>query len=69
MQFECHAVFDRLWCGPDAPMLRSEAYKYLGRILRRPIHMAHIALLDMRDCLYVIRRVQQDYEKLFRKSA
>ena len=66
---ECHKVFDRLWCGPDAPMIRKCAYRYLAEITGRPKESAHIRMLDEEECQAVIEIIVADFPRLFKKSA
>lgn len=62
----CHLVFDRLWCGPRAPMSRNRAYEYLAKITGRSNELAHIRFLGPGECYRVIAMVKQSYPQLFR---
>jgi hypothetical protein len=68
-QIECHRVFDRLWCGPEAVMPRRRAYEYLQRITCLPSSDAHISRLSADECYGLIEKVREDYPRIFRKSA
>lgn len=65
---DCHQVFDRLWCGLDAPMVRKDAYRWLAKLLRMPNGTAHIANLDEIQCWHVAKAVKELHPQLFRKA-
>lgn len=61
----CHAVLDRLWCGPNAPLNRKETYKYLRKITKLGVDEAHVARFSIALCEHVIVRIRKDYPHLF----
>ena len=68
-QVECHRVFDMLWVGPEAPLIRTRAYAYLSKITGLPLPETHIAQFDLGMCEGVVAKVKEDYPRLFLKSA
>jgi len=68
-QVACHRVFDRLWAGADAPLIRSRAYEYLQRITGMTVSEAHISNFDIGLCEAVAEKVIEDYPRLFGKPA
>ena len=64
-RIECHDVFDRLWCGRNAPMSRKLAYSWLQRISGMTPEEAHIAKFDIGLCEAVIEEVKKAYPQLF----
>lgn len=51
---KAHNEFDKLWKGQDAPMIRSEAYRWMIDTLAIPKDDAHIAKFSAEQCQTLI---------------
>lgn len=55
---EAHSAFDNLWRGRHKRMTRGEAYAWMARTLMIPPEVAHIGMLNERQCEALIEAVK-----------
>ena len=52
-RMRAHQSFDRLW--QKGPMSRTQAYRWLARMMGIPVERCHMQMFSEGDCLEVIR--------------
>jgi ssDNA-binding Zn-finger/Zn-ribbon topoisomerase 1 len=60
---QAHAVFDRLWKGPDAQFTQKGAYAWLQRVMRLTPDEAHIGQFNKHQCRQVAEAARAELER------